>query len=69
MDELMEIVGEATEMLEKEVGTPALEEGDEAVFLLNNCVLVLGLENGTIKVHFIGGKPYVMDRTCGVYSE
>ena len=69
MDEIYEIVNEAMEILKDKCGTPALDEGDEAVFLLNNCTLFLGFENGELKIKFIGGEPIKIDKSCSFYVE
>lgn len=59
MEELIEIINLAMEQFKQEYGDDAkLEDGDEIVAVLNNCVLIVSLENGELKTRFIGGKPY-----------
>ena len=45
-----------------------LEEGDEVVFQLNNCVLIISIEDNTIKQKFIGGQPIKIDHTLKIYE-
>lgn len=67
MDELMEKVLDA---FKKEFGEDAkLEEGDELVFELNDCSLILSLENGKLTEKILGNKPIKVDYTTGFYGE
>lgn len=67
--ELDEAVGKAFEEFKKEFGEDAkLEEGGEFVTVLNNAVLVISLEAGTLKTKFIGGKPFKVDMTLKIYE-
>lgn len=45
-----------------------LEEGDEVVFQLNNCVLIISIEDNTMKQKFIGGQPIKIDHTLKIYE-
>ena len=46
MEELIEIINLAMEQFKQEYGDDAkLEDGDEIVAVLNNCVLIVSLEN------------------------
>lgn len=67
--QLDEAVGRAFEEFKKEFGEDAkLEEGDEFVTVLNNAVLIIGLEHGTLKTKFIGGAPFKVDMTLAIYE-
>lgn len=70
MEELIEIINLAMEQFKEEYGDDAkLEDGDEIVAVLNNCVLIVSLENSELKTRFIGGKPYYIDRSLSLYME
>lgn len=70
MEELVEIINLAMEQFKQEYGDDAkLEDGDEIVTVLNNCVLIVSLENSDLKTRFIGGKPYYIDRSLSLYME
>ena len=70
MEELVEIINLAMEQFKYEYGDDAkLEDGDEIVTVLNNCALIVSLENGELKTRFIGGKPYYIDRSLSIYRE
>lgn len=45
------------------------EDGDTAVFLLNNCTLIVRLEDGHLTEEFIGGSPIPVDCNVDVYEE
>lgn len=45
-----------------------LEDGDEVVFQLNNCILIISIEDNTIKEKFIGGLPIKVDHTLKIYE-
>lgn len=69
MEQLGEAVKAAIEEFKKEYGqNTKLEEGDEFVTIFNNAVLVVGLEDNTLKTKFIGGKPYKVDMTLAIYE-
>lgn len=46
-----------------------IEEGEEYVFQLKNCILYIGLDDGTLSVKFIGGETIPLDIGCDVYEE
>lgn len=70
MEELVEIINLAMEQFEQEYGDDAkLEDGDEIVAVLNNCALIISLENGELKTRFVGGKSYYIDRSLSIYRE
>lgn len=70
MEELVEIINLTMEQFKQEYGDDAkLEDGDEIVTVLNNCVLIVSLENSELKTRFIGGKPYYIDRSLSLYME
>lgn len=45
-----------------------IEEGDQIVFVLNNCTLIISLNDGNLKEEFIGGKPLQVDHTLKIYE-
>lgn len=66
MDKLMEKVLDA---FNREFGENArFEEGDELVFELNDCSLILSLENGTLRTKILGNKPIKVDYSTGFYG-
>ena len=46
-----------------------LEEGDKLVFELNDCTLILSLEDGVLKEEIIGDKPIKVDYNTGLFKE
>lgn len=62
-----EIITEARKKLQDVYGISTLEDGDEYVFILNNCTLILSVDKGTFKIKFIGGVPLKIDKFCDVY--
>lgn len=59
----------ALQAFHKEFGEEAkLKEGDEVVFELNNCVLIVEVKNGTLGLKFIEGKPLKVDHTLKIYE-
>ena len=68
---MMEDISKAIELaiaaFKEKFGEDAkLEEGDEVVFQLNNCVLIISIEDNTMK--FIGGQPIKIDHTLKIYE-
>jgi len=69
MDDIQKAVELAFEAFHKEFGEDVkLEDGDEVVFIMNNCVLIISLESGTLQEKFIGGKPLTIDHTLKIYE-
>ncbi len=69
MGELNEAISKAFDEFKKKFGEDAkLEEGDEFVTVLNNAVLIISLEAGTLKTKFIGGAPFKVDMTLKIYE-
>ena len=69
MEDITKAVELALAAFKEEFGEDAkLEEGDEVVFQLNNCVLIISLENNTLKQKFIGGLPIKVDHTLKIYE-
>lgn len=46
-----------------------IEDGDEIVCVMNNCVLILSLHDGNLKHEFIPGKPLMVDYSLGIYEQ
>lgn len=69
MDDTLKAIELALAAFKKEFGEDAkLEEGDEVVFQLNNCVLILSIEDNTLKQKFIGDLPIKVDYTLKFYE-
>ncbi len=69
MEEIVKAMNLAMEKFKEEYGEDAkLEDGDEFATVFNNCVLIISLEDGELKVKFIGGKPYEVDMTLSIYN-
>ena len=69
LKQLDEAVGRAFDEFRKEFGEDAkLENGDEFVTVLNNAVLIISLENRTLKTKFIGGAPFKVNMTLKIYE-
>jgi hypothetical protein len=65
-----EVFNKIDEAIGKELGEGwKLEDGETLVFQLNDCVLVLGYEDGQTRMEFVGGKPISVDVTTGFYEE
>lgn len=65
MDKLLEKLVDA---FKREFGEEAqLEDGDTLVFELNDCTVILGLEDGTLREEIIGDKPIKVDYTTGYF--
>ncbi len=69
MEEIGQAIKLAMQKFKEEYGEDAkLEDGDEFVTVFNNCVLIISLEDGSLKTNFIGGKPYEVDMTLSIYE-
>lgn len=70
MDKMNEIHKLVEEAVKREFGNDAkLEEGDTLVFQLNDCLLIISLNNGHCQCEFIGGRPIPIDATTGIYTD
>lgn len=70
MDAIQQAIKLVFAEFEKENGADVkLEDGDEFVTILNDGVLIIGLEGRELKVKFILGKPYMIDFTTGFLKE
>ena len=69
MGDIQKAVKLAFEAFKERYGQDAkLENGDQFVCIMNNCVLVVSLEDGNLKEEFIGGKPLHVDHTLSIYE-
>ncbi len=69
MDDIQKAVESAFEAFKERYGQDArLEEGDKIVCVMNNCTLIISLENGKLKEEFIGGKPLQVNHTLKIYE-
>lgn len=46
-----------------------LKEGDEFVTVFNDCVFMLGIENGNITMSVKMGKPFFVNKTIDLFNE
>lgn len=70
MDNTREIMDKAVELLKERYGEDfELEDGDEFVFCLKNCVLILSMKDKTLNVKFLGDEAFFIDMDCGVFVE
>jgi hypothetical protein len=69
MSKLNNALDKINEAMERELGGKKLEEGEELVFQLNDCVVVLSNEDDIVKLSFVEGKPIPVDATTGMYEE
>ena len=66
MNDIFKLVSEA---IEREFGEgEKIEEGDTLVFQLNDCILVMSLEDGHLRTEFIGGQVIKVDTSTGFYG-
>jgi hypothetical protein len=69
VEESNELIRCALSEYKKEFGEDAqLEEGESFVTEFNNCVLIISVEEGTLKTDFIGGKPYRVNKSFSIYE-
>lgn len=70
MMDFKKVFDKVQEAIEREFGEgEKLEDGDTLVFQLNDCILVMGLEDGNVRTEFIGGKVIPVDVETGMYGE
>lgn len=46
-----------------------IEDGDEIVCVMNDCILIISLHDGNLKHEFIQGKPLMVDYSLGIYEQ
>lgn len=69
MEDIQKAIEAAFAAFKKKYGEDAKpEEGEEFVFLFNNCVLIMGVEDNCLKQKFIGGQPIKVDYTLKIYE-
>lgn len=69
MEDIKTAIDSAWNAYRERFGADAkLEEGDQVVVVMNNCVLVISLQDATLKYDFIGGKPLQVDHTLRIYE-
>ena len=63
------VFDKVNEAIEREFGEgEKIEDGDTLVFQLNDCILIMALEDGKLRTEFIGGKVIPVDATTGFYN-
>lgn len=69
MMDLKKVFDKVQEAIEREFGEgEKLEDGDTLVFQLNDCVLIMGLKDGHLRMEFIGGEVIKVDVSTGLYE-
>ena len=69
MEDIKTAIDSAWNAYRERFGADAkLEEGDQVAVVMNNCVLVISLQDATLKYDFIGGKPLQVDHTLRIYE-
>jgi hypothetical protein len=69
MEDIKTAIDSAWNAYRERFGTDAkLEEGDQVAVVMNNCVLVISLQDATLKYDFIGGKSLQVDHTLRIYE-
>jgi hypothetical protein len=69
MEDIKNAIEFAIAAFKAEYGEDAkFEEGDEVVFQFNNCTLIMGIEDNTLKEKFIGGQPIKVDYALKIYE-
>lgn len=66
----MDFMSKIMEAFHREYGEVAkFEEGETQVFELNDCVAIIGIEGGEVKVQVLGDKPIKVDCTTGLFAD
>lgn len=66
MDDLLPILIDA---FKREFGEDEkINDGDTVVFELNDCTVILSLEDSSLKTEVIGNKPIKVDYTTGYFE-
>lgn len=69
MEDIQKAVELAFSAFKERYGYDAkIEEGDQIVCVMNNCALIISLNDGNLKQEFIGGKPLQVDYTLKIYE-
>lgn len=67
MDKINKAIGLAMAEFKKDNGEDAkLEDGDEFATVMNDGILIIGLEDHELKVKFLLGEPYKVDFDLGM---
>lgn len=70
MDNIKKAIELALAEFHKENGPDAkLEDGDEFATILNDGVLIIGMEDREAKIKFLLGKPYFVDFSIGLIKD
>lgn len=66
----VDVFAEIMKAYKKEYGEDAVfEDGETQVFVLNDCTVIITMEDSTIRTVFTGDKPIKVDCTSGFYAE
>lgn len=69
MEDIQKAVELAFSAFKERYGEGAkIEEGDQFVCVMNNCTLIISLNDGNLKEEFIGGKPLQVNYTLKIYE-
>lgn len=67
MDKVNKAIGLAMKEFKKENGEDAkLEDGEEFATVLNDGILIIGLEGSELKIKFLLGEPFKVDFELGM---
>ena len=70
MEEIKKAIRLAYKAFHEKYGADAkIEDGDEIVCVMNNCILIISLHDGDLKQEFIPGKPLMVDYSLGIYEQ
>lgn len=69
MDDIQKAIELAFVAFKERYGQDAkIEEGDQIVCVMNNCSLIISLNDGKLKEEFIGGKPLQVNHALKIYE-
>ena len=70
MEEIKKAMQLAYKAFHEKYGADAkIEDGDEIVCVMNDCILIISLNDGNLKQEFIPGKPLMVDYSLGIYEQ
>lgn len=70
MDNTQELFVKAVSLLKERYGTDfKFEDGDNFVFCLNNCTMVIAMKDKNLSVEFSSEEPFFMDMDCSLFTE
>lgn len=68
MEETKQAIKLAMKAMEERFGSFELKEGEDLVFVFNNCVLIMSMdENSQVSMKFLGDAPFFVDHEFGMF--